>query len=98
MGWMVRPFGIFRGTAAGPDCHRCPSIPLAGPAYAQAPRDVRTATHCKELASELARFWVRGVGRNSLKIPPAPPGVLGAKSRPGCGRNQGAWWMTVGFL
>lgn len=68
-GWMARPFGIFRGTAAGPGYHGChlytltylPTLRLLG--------TFRTAAHCKALASELARLWVRWGGKEPGEDP-----------------------------
>jgi hypothetical protein len=61
-GWIARPFGIFRGTDAGPGYHGCHLYTLA---YLPARRIVATfryAQHCKALASELAGVWARSGG------------------------------------
>lgn len=61
-GWIARPFGIFRGTEAGPGYHGCHLYTLA---YLPARRIVatfRTAGNCKALAAELAGVWARSGG------------------------------------
>jgi hypothetical protein len=61
-GWIARPFGIFRGTDAGPGYHGCHLYTLA---YLPARRIVATfryAQHCKALAAELAGVWARSGG------------------------------------
>ena len=68
-GWIARPFGFFRGSAAGPlymGCHRYTLV------YLPTRRIVgtfRTAAHCKALASELARVWVQWGGREPAEDP-----------------------------
>jgi hypothetical protein len=68
-GWMARPFGIFRGTSAGPlymGCHRYTLVYLPS---ARPVATFRTARHCKALASELARTWVRWGGGEPAEDP-----------------------------
>jgi hypothetical protein len=70
-GWMARPFGIFRGTAAGPGYHGCH---LYTPTYMPTLRllgTFRTSRHCKEFASELARLWGE-MGRKRTGEDPGP--------------------------
>ena len=62
-GWIARPFGIFRGTEDGPRERGSKVYTLA---YLPSGRPVatfRSARHCKALAGELARLWVRWGGR-----------------------------------
>jgi hypothetical protein len=68
-GWMARPFGIFRGTAAGPGYHGCHLYTLAYLPTRRLVATFRTARHCKALASELARLWVRWGGREPAEDP-----------------------------
>jgi hypothetical protein len=68
-GWIARPFGLFRGNASGPLYMGCHLYSLA---YLPARRIVgtfRTAAHCKSLASELARAWVRWGGQEPTEDP-----------------------------
>ena len=71
-GWLARPFGLFHGTPAGPFAHgftHCYSL-----VYLPGRRILatfRSAAHCKALASELARLWVRW-GGNEPSEDPAP--------------------------
>lgn len=65
-GWIAPPFGLFRGSAAGPIPHG--STHLYTLAYTPTGRllgTFRTAAHCKALASDLARVWVRWDGTGS---------------------------------
>lgn len=68
-GWMARPFGIFRGTAAGPGHHGCHLYTLAYLPTLRIVATFRTARHCKALASELARVWVRWGGQEPAEDP-----------------------------
>jgi len=69
-GWISRPFGIFHGTVGGP-------IPNGSThsyclAYLPSRRIIatfRTAGHCRSLASELARLWVRWGGHEPVENP-----------------------------
>jgi hypothetical protein len=68
-GWIARPFGIFRGGADGPSYMGCHRYTLA---YLPAGRIVatfRSAAHCRSLASELARTWVRWGGSEPAEDP-----------------------------
>lgn len=58
-GWLARPFGIFRGDAAGPGYHGCHTYTLAYVPTGRIVATFRTARQCKSLASDLARLWVR---------------------------------------
>jgi hypothetical protein len=68
-GWMARPFGIYRGTDAGPGYHGCHLYTLAYLPTFKLLATFRTAAHCKTLASELARLWVRWGGREPAEDP-----------------------------
>jgi hypothetical protein len=70
-GWMARPFGIFRGTDAGPGYHGCHLYTLAHLPTLRLVATFRTARHCRTLASELARLWVRWGGREPAEDPGA---------------------------
>jgi hypothetical protein len=63
-GWIARPFGLYHGTQAGPIPHG--STKHYTLVYLPEGRPVatfRSARHCKALAGELARLWVRWGGR-----------------------------------
>lgn len=69
-GWIARPFGLFHGTPDGPIPHG--STHHYSLVYLPARRIVatfRTARHCKVLASELARLWVRWGGSEPAEDP-----------------------------
>lgn len=68
-GWIGRPFGIFRGTAAGPSYHGSHIYTLAHLPSRQIVATFRTARHCRVLASELARVWVRWGGKEPAEDP-----------------------------
>jgi hypothetical protein len=71
-GWIARPFAFYRGTAAGPELRGCHLYTLT---YLPTLRLVATfgkARHCKALASELARTWVRWGGNAEPAEDPAP--------------------------
>jgi hypothetical protein len=77
-GQMSPPFGIYHGTPAGPVPHG--STKYQSLVYLPAGRIVATfhyARHCKSLASELARLWVRWGGSE----PTEDPGALIARHR-----------------
>lgn len=69
-GWVARPFGLYHGTQAGPvphgstKCHTLVYLPDARPVAT-----FRYARHCKSLASELARLWVRWGGSEPTEDP-----------------------------
>jgi hypothetical protein len=68
-GWIARPFGIFRGTEDGPRGRGTKVYTLV---YLPSRRIVATfryARHCKALASELARLWVRWGGSEPTEDP-----------------------------
>lgn len=68
-GWIARPFGHYSGTDTGPRYSGCHLHTLV---YLPARRIVatfRTARHCKALASELARLWVRWGGSEPAEDP-----------------------------
>ncbi len=68
-GWKAYPFGIFRGTPAGPRYHGCHLYTLVHLPTLQILATFRTSRHCKALASELARLWVRWGGREPAEDP-----------------------------
>jgi hypothetical protein len=68
-GWMARPFGIYRGTDAGPGYHGCHLYTLVYLPSGRLVATFRTARHCKALASELARVWVRWGGEEPAEDP-----------------------------
>lgn len=68
-GWVAAPFGIFRGNPSGPGYVGCHSYVLVYIPTARILATFRFARHCKELASELARLWVRWDGSGT-----EPPG------------------------
>jgi hypothetical protein len=68
-GWIARPFGIFRGTDAGPLYMGCHLYTLAYLPTRRILGTFRTAAHCKALASDLARLWVRWGGSEPAEDP-----------------------------
>jgi hypothetical protein len=69
-GWLARPFGFFHGTPAGPLPHGSThSYTLVYLPDRRLLATFRTAAHCKALASELARLWVRWGGREPAEDP-----------------------------
>lgn len=68
-GWVARPFGIFRGTSSGPRYEGCHLYTLTHMPTLQILATFRTSRHCKALASELARVWVRWGGREPAEDP-----------------------------
>jgi hypothetical protein len=69
-GWIARPFGLYHGTQAGPIPHG--STKHYTLVYLPDTRPVatfRSARHCKTLASELARLWVRWGGSEPAEDP-----------------------------
>ena len=68
-GWIARPFGLFHGTPEGPIPHGSThhySLVLPGRRIVAT---FRTARHCKALAAELARLWVRWGGSEPTENP-----------------------------
>ncbi len=68
-GWIARPFGIFRGSAAGPGYQGSHFFTLAYLPSRRIVATLRMARHCKALASELARVWVRWEGQEPAEDP-----------------------------
>jgi hypothetical protein len=58
-GWVAPPFGFFRGNAAGPKAVGAHLYTLAYLPSGRLLGTFRYAAHCKALASDLARVWVR---------------------------------------
>jgi hypothetical protein len=70
-GLISQPFGIYLGTEEGPKTGRRESHTLVYIPAARQLATLRTAAHCRSLASELARVWVRW-GGNEPSEDPAP--------------------------
>jgi hypothetical protein len=68
-GWTARPFGIFRGNPSGPLYLGCHTYTLAYLPDRRIVATFRYARHCKALASELARLWVRWGGIEPAEDP-----------------------------
>lgn len=71
-GWIARPFGFFHGTPEGPIPHG--STHHYTLVYLPAFRPLATfryAAHCRALASDLARTWVRWGGSEPSEDPAA---------------------------
>jgi hypothetical protein len=68
-GWIARPFGIFRGTDDGPRGRGSHTFTLVYLPYRRIVATFRYARHCKALASELARLWVRWGGSEPTEDP-----------------------------
>ena len=69
-GWMARPFGLYHGSETRLVPHG--STHLYTLVYLPACKPLatfRTAGHCKALASELARLWVRWGGQEPAENP-----------------------------
>lgn len=68
-GWVSQPFGAYWGTEGGPEKGRRELFTLV---YLPARRPLatlRSLAHCKALASELARLWVRWGGSEPAEDP-----------------------------
>jgi hypothetical protein len=63
------PFGIFRGNDQGPGTMGCKRHSLVYIPAARILATMRTEAHCKALASELARLWVRWGGNEPIEDP-----------------------------
>jgi hypothetical protein len=61
-GWVAPPFGFFRGNATGPKAVGAQLYTLAYTPTGRLLATFRYAAHCKALASDLARTWVRWDG------------------------------------
>ena len=68
-GWIARPFGVFRGGAVGPGYRGCKLYTLAYLPTLRIVATLRTAAHCRSLASELSRTWVRWGGQEPAEDP-----------------------------
>lgn len=79
-GWIAPPFGIFRGSAVGPGYHGCRLYTLAYNPTGRLLGTFRYISHCKALASDLARVWVRWDGAGA-KPPSQDPGPIVAQHR-----------------
>jgi len=65
------PFGILRGDASGPLAKGCQHHSLVFIPGARVLATMRKEAHCKALASELARLWVRWGGSEPAEDPGA---------------------------
>jgi hypothetical protein len=63
------PFGIYRGNAMGLGPEGCGNHSLVFLPAARILATMRTEIHCKSLASELCRVWVRWGGREPTEDP-----------------------------
>ena len=82
-GWIAPPFGLFHGSASGPIPHG--STQRYALVYTPTGRILgtfRTVAHCKALASDLARVWVRWDGAGA-EPPSQDPGPIVARYREG---------------
>ena len=68
-GWIARPFGIFRGDTKGLSYQGCHRYTLVYLPAARIVATFRTAAHCRTLASELARVWMRWGGKEPSEDP-----------------------------
>lgn len=73
-GWVAPPFGFFRGSAAGRVPSGTKSFTLCYLPTGRLLGTFRYAAHCKALASDLARVWVRwdGAGAEPPSQDPTP--------------------------
>lgn len=63
------PFGIFRGNPAGPGYKGCRLHSLVFIPQGRILATLRAERHCKTLASDLARLWVRWGGKEPAEDP-----------------------------
>jgi hypothetical protein len=63
------PFGILRGDASGPGAKGCQHHSLVFIPGARVLATMRKEAHCKALASELSRLWVRWGGKEPAEDP-----------------------------
>jgi hypothetical protein len=68
-GFVAPPFGAFRGSEEGPGPRGCWRYSLAYMPQRRLIATFRTLGHCKALASELARVWVRWGGSEPTEDP-----------------------------
>jgi hypothetical protein len=71
-GWVAPPFGLFRGNAAGPKAVGAHLYTLAYAPTGRLLATFRYASHCKSLAADLARTWVRHGGAEPPSQDPRP--------------------------
>lgn len=79
LGWIAPPFGFFPGRADSPRW-RCHLFTLVYTPTGRVLATFRTAAHCKALASDLARLWVRWDGTGA-EPPSQDPGPTMAQYR-----------------
>ncbi len=77
-GWVAPPFGLFRGNATGPKAVGAHLYTLAYTPTGRILATFRYAAHCKALASDLARVWVRWDGAGA-EPPSQNPGAILAR-------------------
>jgi hypothetical protein len=68
-GHLSPPFGAFRGTEAGPGPRGCWRYTLVYMPQGRVLATLRTFAHCKALASDLSRLWVRWGGSEPTEDP-----------------------------
>jgi hypothetical protein len=68
-GWISSPFGIYWGTQEGPERGRREYQTLVFVPAVRPLATLRTAAHCKALAAELSRLWVRWGGQEPVEDP-----------------------------
>lgn len=68
-GFISPPFGAFRGSQEGPGFRGCWRYSLVYLPQGRVLATFRTYAHCKTLASELARLWVRWGGQEPAEDP-----------------------------
>ena len=71
-GWIAPPFGFYRGKAAGKVPGGTKAFTLCYTPTGRLLGTFRYASHCKALASDLARLWVRYGGTEPPSQDPAP--------------------------
>ncbi len=68
-GFVSPPFGVFRGTAVGRGIMGCHRYTLVFVPQARILATFHTSAQCRQLASELARLWVRWGGSEPTEDP-----------------------------
>lgn len=68
-GFLSLPFGAFRGTSLGRGARSCQHFTLVHTPSKRILATLRTLAHCKALASELARVWVKWKGVEPAEDP-----------------------------
>lgn len=79
-GWIAPPFGFYRGSAAGKIPRGTKAFTLVYLPSGRLLGTFKYAAHCKALASDLARVWVRWDGTGA-EPPSQDPGPIVAQHR-----------------